>query len=282
MKVLIAGCGDLGTETGLRLRRDGHEVVGLRRDPSRLPDKFDRLAGDLTGPLPPLPADTDAVVFAAAPGERSVAAYGRVYRDGLARVLEGLAEVGASPARVLFVSSTAVYGVDDGSLVDEDTPTEPTSATGEVLVAAEDLLLATPVPGTTFRLGGVYGPGRTRLIDQVRGGVATIPDRPTHTNRIHRDDAAEAIVHLLTRVAEPATVYLGVDHDPAERAEVLRWLADQLGCPAPPVGVGDRRTRGGDKRCVNDRLVATGFRFAFPTFREGYTALLAGVGTRHP
>ncbi|MFA9431787.1 SDR family oxidoreductase [Egicoccus sp. AB-alg2] len=281
MKVLVAGCGDLGTEAGLRLQRDGHTVVGLRRTPARLPDGFERLAGDLGGELPPLPADTDAVVFAAAPGERSVAAYRRVYRDGLARVLAGLRAAGAAPARVLFVSSTAVYGVDDGSWVDEDTPTEPTSATGQVLVETERSLLDGPFPATTFRLAGVYGPGRTRLIDQVRSGTATIPAAPAHTNRIHRDDAAEAIVHLLTRVPAPARVYLGVDHAPVERGEVLRWLAEQLGCPAPPVGA-DRRSRGGDKCCRNDRLVATGFRFTYPTYREGYTAVLAGAGTRHP
>ncbi|GGI08040.1 SDR family oxidoreductase [Egicoccus halophilus] len=281
MKVLIAGCGDLGTETALRLQRAGHQVVGLRRDPSVLPPQVTGLAGDLGASLPPLPADVDAVVFAAAPDERSADAYRRVYADGLTRVLDGLVDAGATPRRVLFVSSTAVYGVTDGGWVDETTPTEPASDTGRVLVETERRLLTGPFPGTTFRLAGIYGPGRTRLVDQVREGRASVPEPPVHANRIHRDDAAAAIVHLLTGTAPLGEVYLGVDHAPVDRGEVVRWLAERLGVPAPEPGP-DRRSRGGDKRCRNDRLLGTGFAFTYPTYREGYAAVLAGQGTRHP
>jgi nucleoside-diphosphate-sugar epimerase len=281
VKVLLSGCGDLGTEVGLRLLRDGHEVVGLRRRPEVLPAGFGRLRGDLGRDLPPLPSDVDALVHAPAPGERSVAAYGRVYHDGLAGVIDGLRAAGAAPQRVMFVSSTAVYDVTDGSWVDEQTPAQPSSETGRVLAATERLALAAPWPATVFRLAGIYGPGRTRLLDQVRDGTARVPDPPVHANRIHRDDAAEAVVHLLTRVAEPAEVYLGVDHAPVDRGEVVRWLADQLGVPAPRTGA-DRRARGGDKRCRNDRLVASGFAFTYPTYREGYAAMFRGEGVRHP
>jgi nucleoside-diphosphate-sugar epimerase len=284
VKVLIAGCGDLGTEAGLRFAAAGHEVVGLRRRPARLPAPIVPLAGDLTATLPPLPGDVEVVVVAPSAGERSVAAYRAVYLDGLGRLLEGLDRAGASPRHVLGVSSTAVYGVTDGSWVDEDTPTEPTSATGEVLVAAEALLATSPVPSTSLRLAGIYGPGRTRLVDQVRAGEARLTSRPAHTNRIHRDDAAAAIVHLLTRVERPAPCYVGVDHAPVDRNEVLRFLAAELGVPAPALTTEDGagRTRGGDKRCRNDRLVATGFVFGYPTYREGYRAVLAGEGVRHP
>jgi nucleoside-diphosphate-sugar epimerase len=283
VKVLIAGCGDLGTEAGLRFAAAGHEVVGLRRRAALLPEPISPLAGDLTTALPVLPSDTEVVVFAATASGRSADAYRRVYLEGLQRVLEGLATVGAQPSRVLFVSSTAVYGVTDGSWVDESTPTRPTSATGGVLVEAEQALAASPFPGTALRLAGIYGPGRTRLLDQVRSGEARLPAGSVHANRIHRDDAAAAIVHLAASVEEAASTYVGVDHAPVERSEVLRFLADELGVPHPPVAtVGSGRRRGGDKRCRNDRLVATGFRFRFPTYREGYRAVLRGEGVRHP
>jgi nucleoside-diphosphate-sugar epimerase len=283
-RALIAGCGDVGTEIGLRLAALGHEVHGLRRSPGVLPPQIAPLPGDLTvdGGLPPLPADLELVVHAAA-GARGADGYRALYRDGLRRVLDAVAATGASP-RVLLISATSVYGVTDGSEVDETTPTRPASDTGAVLLEAEALLHDRPLTTTALRLAGIYGPGRTRLIDQVRGGSARLPDPPVHTNRIHRDDAAAAAVHLLTEVPDPAATYLGVDDDPADKAEVLRFLADELGVShPPPAGPDERgRRRGGDKRCRNDRLRATGWAPSYPSYREGYRAVLAGRGRRHP
>ena len=282
-RVLIAGCGDLGTEIGLRLAAAGHAVTGLRRDPSVLPDAIEGRATDLTRDdgIPALPDDVELVVHAAA-GARGVDGYRALYRDGLKRVLHALEEAGQRPRRLLFVSSTAVYGVTDGSWVDEETPTEPLRPTGGAVLEAERVALHGQVPAVVLRLGGIYGPGRTRLIDQVRDGTAQVPDPPTHTNRIHRDDAATAAVQLLTMDAPPAVV-LGVDDDPAEKGTVLRFLADELGLPHPPTAEDDAgQGRGGDKRCRNDRLRATGWTPRYPTFREGYRAILAGEGVRHP
>jgi nucleoside-diphosphate-sugar epimerase len=287
VRVLVAGCGDLGTAVGLRFAAAGHDVVGMRRRAELLPAPLVPLVGDLGGGLPPLPADVEVVVLSAAAGGRSEDAYRQVYLDGSRRVLEALDAAGASPRRVLFVSSTAVYGDADGGFVDEATPTAPGTATGAVLVAAEAAVADGPFPATAVRLAGIYGPGRTRLIDLVRAGDARLPRRPSPTNRIHRDDAAAAIVHLATAVDDPAPVYVGVDHATADRGEVLRFLADELGLPPPPPeddvdGPQAGGRRGGDKRCRNDRLVATGFTFRFPTYREGYRSVLRGEGTRHP
>ncbi len=284
-RALIVGCGDLGTEVGLRLVTRGLDVVGLRRSPGVLPDGITPLAGDITtaGGVPTLPGDVEFVVHAVA-GARGAAGYVALYRDGLHRVLDGLAIAGARPRRSVFVSATSVYDVTDGSFVDEDTPADPATDTGAVLLETEHLLADAGLPSaTSLRLAGVYGPGRTRLIEQVRHGSARLPDPPVHTNRIHRDDAAAAVVRLLLDVDELAPVYLGVDDDPADKGEVLRFLADELGRPhPPPAESGSGRSRGGDKRCRNDRLRATGWAPSFPTYREGYRAVLAGDGVRHP
>lgn len=280
MTVLIAGCGDLGTEAGLRFAVAGHRVVGWRRSAGRLPADIEGASVDLTGELPPIPDDTGVVVIATAADRRTEAAYRAAYHQVTTNVLDALKRDGVD-ARVLLVSSTAVYGDDDGGWVDESTPADPGSATAGVLHGTEELLLSRHPRSTVLRLSGIYGPGRTRLIDQVTSGTAVIPEEIQWTNRIHRDDAAEAIVHLATVVKAPASVYLGVDNLPVDQAQVLRFVADQLKLPSPPVGPGGS-SRGAGKRCSNALLRSTGFSFAYPTYREGYLAVLAGTGVRHP
>lgn len=286
MTILLAGCGDLGTEAGLRFAAAGQKIVGWRRSPSKLPPEIEGVAADLGSPaLPPVPADTTAVVVAVAADSPTEAAYRAAYVDGLSHVLDALERDGVTPRRVLFVSSTAVYGDADGGWVDERTTPAPRSFSGQTLLEAENLLAErlrrTLSTAVSLRLGGIYGPGRTRLIDQVRTGSAIIPNVPRFTNRIHRDDAAGAIVQLCTMESEPFPVYLGVDNDPAELGDVLRFLAAELGLEVPPTGeAGD--ARGGNKRCSNALLRGTGYSFRYPTFREGYRDILAGVGVRHP
>lgn len=286
MTILLAGCGDLGTEVGLRFAAAGHRVVGWRRSPDKLPAEIEGAAANLSSAeLPTVPADTTAVVIAVAADAPTEEAYRSAYLDGVGHVLDALERDQVRPERVLFVSSTAVYGDAGGSWIDENTTPEPGGFSGHVMREAEDLLLkrldGTGTSPIVLRLGGIYGPGRTRLIEQVRTGTAVIPGQPRYTNRIHRDDAAGAIVHLLSMPEVPSWVYLGVDNDPAELGDVLRFLAAELGLDVPPTGsLGD--ARGGNKRCSNALLRKTGYSYKYPTFREGYRDILAGVGVRHP
>jgi nucleoside-diphosphate-sugar epimerase len=283
MSVLIAGCGDLGTEAGLRFAADGHRVVGLRRRADLLPSRIEGRSVDLRREAPVVDDDTEVVVVALAAGSRTPGEYRATYVEGLRNVLDGIAASAADP-RLLVVSSTAVYDVTDGGLVTEETPARGGTPTADVLLEAEQLLRERAPEAVLLRLGGVYGPGRERLIEQVRDGSATRSERrdgSPHTNRIHRDDAAAAIVHLTTVVSEPEAVYLGVDDEPVRLDEVLLFLAAELGVAAPPTAPPTGRQAGGDKRLMNARLRSTGFAFAYPTFREGYRAVLGGEGTRH-
>lgn len=272
-RVLLAGCGDLGTRLGCLLVGEGCEVVGLRRDPSRLPEAFTPLAADLASGdgFDALPAALDAVVYLASADGFEEDAYRRAYSEGPARLLGAL----AAPGRLVFVSSSSVFGQDDGSWVDEDSPVSDEGFSRRHLLAGERLIRE--AGGTVLRLTGIYGPGRERLVDSVREGRATFAEGEDEwTNRIHADDAAAALVALL-RHPEPEPLYLGVDDEPSRRREVLEWLAERLGAPAPravaPGERGSRRPRG-DKRCSNRRLRAAGWRPRFPSYREGYATLL--------
>ncbi|MDX1619966.1 MAG: SDR family oxidoreductase [Nitriliruptorales bacterium] len=273
MRVLIAGCGYVGTALGLELALDGHEVFGLRRDPSGLPSQIEPVAANLlagTDLREALPTGIEAVVITASADSRDPAAYRRAYVDAPANLLRLLEGRGDPVRRVLFTSSTAVYGQRDDEWVDEDSDTAPSSETGRILVEAEERFHDAPFTTVVTRLGGIYGPGRTRLLEQVRRGEATCPEETTYTNRIHREDCAGALAHLLT-LNEPADVYCVVDRDPAERCVVLRWLAEQLGAPEPAVSPGTRRR--GSKRVRSDRLISSGYALRFPSFREGYAPL---------
>jgi nucleoside-diphosphate-sugar epimerase len=277
LRVLVAGCGYVGSALAASLAADGHHVWGLRRNPDRLPPGVQPLAADLSDPatLADLPPRLDHVVCTTAPDGATDEAYRAAYVDGLRNLLDALEAQGQRPRRVLLTSTTGVYGQTDGSHVDEDSPTEPTNFRGLRPLEGERLLLAGLFPATVLRLGGIYGPGRTRLIDQVRSGAATC--RPgAWTNRIHRDDCAGALRHLMLLERADA-LYLGVDREPAASCDVLQWLAERLGAPEPRVEAGlaeGAGRRGSNKRCSSERLARSGYRFRYPTFREGYAQML--------
>lgn len=278
MAVLIAGCGDLGTEVGLRLIAAGREVTGWRRRPDLLPQTFQRAAADLgRADVPPVPTGTDIVVITIAADASDEGSYRRAYIDGVRHTMDALVRDGVSPRRALFVSSTAVYGDLDGA-VDETSPADPTAFNGRVLLEAEEIFLRHLPHGTVLRLGGIYGPGRERLLDQVRRGEARTTAR--RTSRIHRDDAAAAIVHLMTMADPPQALYLGVDDLPAPQRDVVEFLAAELRAPEPaPARTPGRR--GADRAVSNARLRATGWVPTYPTYVEGYRAVLAGEDHRH-
>lgn len=283
MTILIVGCGDLGTEIGVRLVASGQDVVAWRRRADVLPQEFERVSVDLANQLPTIPQSVSTVVVAVAADSYTAEAYKLAYITGLTNVLDALERDQITPEKVLLISSTTVYGNTTGH-VDESTIAAPNSFSGRITLEAEEILHAryadTSTKSIVLRLAGIYGPGRTRLIDTITNQTAVIPDSARLTNRIHRDDAAAAAVHLLT-VPVPSDLYLGVDDHPADLAEVLRFLAHEMTYDEPPLGPVPI-ARGGNKYCSNGLLKASGFQFKFPSYIEGYRSLLAGIGTRHP
>ena len=163
--------------------------------------------------------------------------------------------------------------------MNEESPTQPTHYSGRVLLEGERTLLESNYPATILRLAGIYGPNRTRLIDSVRAGRAeSHTGPPRFTNRIHRDDCAGALLHLMQMDA-PDEIYVGVDDAPADRREVLNWLADRLGVPHPrETGAAETPSARAatNKRCSNARLKAAGYRFLYPSYREGYAKMIEG------
>jgi nucleoside-diphosphate-sugar epimerase len=278
--VLIAGCGDVGSRLAKQLLAKGWQVHGLRRDVSRLPDGVVGVAGDLfnedcpeTWPV----GAVDYLVYCAAATAHDEAGYRAAYVQGLQNVLSWLDDYGQVPDRLLFVSSSSVYSQQDGEWVDETSPTLATGYSGRLMLEAEQVALQSGIPASIVRLTGIYGPGRERLLTQVREGYRVATDPPLYGNRIHADDAAGLLAYLLeadTRGVALDDVYIGVDDAPAPLAEVVGWLREYLGVTEWSDEESVRRT--GSKRCSNARAKALGWAPKYPSYREGYAGILEG------
>jgi nucleoside-diphosphate-sugar epimerase len=296
-RIVIVGCGYVGLELGRQLRRAGHEVTGVRRSDAGL----DAVEGaglephraDATDPgsLSSLP-DAEWVVFAASSGGRGADAARAVYVEGLENVIEEYAGRSSSPDRLVYTSSTGVYGDHDGAFVDEDTPIDPKTEKTEVLADAERIARETAadagIDGTVARFAGLYGPGRYRLDRYLTGPVTE-----GYLNMVHRDDAAGAVAFCLDLGVARGETVLVVDDEPVDKWAFADWLAAECGVEPPPkrtieerladpdLSTAARRRIQTSKRCANDRLRESGYEFAYPTYREGYRpaieAYLSGV-----
>lgn len=272
--VFIAGAGYVGTVAAGFLARAGHSVDIGRRNPGAAPRSH---AMDVLRPAtyPAALREAECIIYCVAADAFTPEAYRSAYVEGLARVIEA-ADQGAA-RRLVFVSSTGVFGQDDGNLVDENSPAEPRGFSGRTILDGEALLPGTSFESTTIRFSGIYGPGRDRLIRMVRSQApVSVKSRAAITNRIHRDDCARALVHLVEQPAV-APLYLGSDEEPTALGEILDWIAARLGVDPPPLGAdtGEAPQRGGNKRISSARLRKEGYVFMHPTYREGFAAILA-------
>jgi len=272
-RILIAGYGELGRPLGETLIEAGHTVFGLRRRGVKPDAGVVSIQADLrnTEALHTvLPRDLDCVYIILTPDQRDEAGYRAAYLEALGNLLSALRRSDNARARVVFVSSTAVYGQTDGRWVDELSPTQPTRFNGACLLKAEQLIAEHTGDAVRVRFGGIYGPGREALIARVKEAKPCQTNPVRYTNRIHSDDCVGLLAHV-GDLPDPPKVIIGVDDNPCPQCEVMDWLATALGVERPP------RQSGGlaGRRCDNARLKASGYRLKFPSFEHGYQSVLA-------
>ena len=294
MRVAILGCGYVGLELARQLV-DDHAVVGVRRSESGVEaveaTGAEAVQADVTDPesLEAVP-DADALVFAASSGGRGADAAREVYVEGLQTAIETFGAREDAPDRLVYTSSTGVYGDHDGEWVDESTPLDPTTEKTAVLAEAERIAREVApeygIDGGVARFAGLYGPERYRLERYLDGPVTE-----GYLNMIHRDDAAGVVRFMLTSTDEELLV--AVDDEPVDKWAFADWLADECGVERPPkrtkaerldddsLSEPARRRILTSKRCSNDRLHELGYEFSYPTYREGYRDAIAAYRERH-
>ena len=252
---LVVGCGYLGLRVARLWRDAGSRVLALTRSSDRASalaaEGIEPVLGDVTTPggIPSLPA-VDTLFWGVGFDRASGASYRDVHVAGLGRVLDA---VPGAP-RIVFSSSTGVWGSDDGTVVDETTPAHPAREAGRVLLEAEALLHARVGDrGTTLRFAGLYGSGRLPRLDDLKAGRPIAADPDSWLNLIHADDAARIVV-AVAAAPHAKPLYVVSDGVPVKRRAWYAHLAARTGSPPPTFDTAAERTRGADKR-VNPALL---------------------------
>lgn len=285
MTTLIIGCGYLGERLGTRLRQQGERVIGTVRSPASAdriaalgiePVIADVLVPESLAQLPPAERLFYSVGFDRAAGfsMRSV------YVDGLRNVLDALPP---TVARLVYASSTGVYGQTNGEWVDETSPADPRHESGRICLEAEQLVTSwarTSAPSATaiiLRFAGLYGPGRMVRRSILERGEAVPGDPDKFLNLIHIDDAAGAALAALA-ASQPGPLYVVTDDRPVTRNEYYSRMATLLGTPpprfAPPSpGSPEAAREATNKRLSNRRLkTGLGVSLNFPDITTGLAA----------
>lgn len=281
--VLIVGCGYIGRRVAARLLALSCVASGLvRSDDGAAALRragLGVLQADLDGALPPISAG-EIYYFAPPPGEGE--------QD--TRMRRFLAALDVSPLKIVYISTSAVYGDCKGAWIDETQPLRPTTGRGFRRLDAEQQMVAWAdahhSPWVILRVPGIYGPDKLPLARLRKGLPVLCEDESPYTNRIHGDDLA-AICVAAMQSEHHHTVYNVSDGHPGNMTDYFFRVADAAGLPRPPVvsraqadavlSAGMRSFLQDSRRMKNDRLLRElGIELQYPDLDAGLKSCFTG------
>lgn len=289
-KHLFIGFGDIARRSAEKLVASDAFVVGIARSEKLMPNGVALWQGDITDEeiLDRIAQHTfDSVVITLTPDARDPNAYQQTYLQPIQKLVKLWTNNAPKVKRIIFVSSTRVYGQSNDEWVDETSQTLPSDEQGEILLQAEQCLLQSNLPVCVLRFSGIYGPQRDFLIRQVQAGKA---GDDHFTNRIHIEDCCGLILFLIETlpISELPKILLGSDNTPVKSSMIRAWLAQQLGVVNSANSANDatttnnktntsQKSRTGSKRCNNTRLLQLGYQFKYPRYQDGYSEIIKAI-----
>ena len=268
MRVIVIGVGFVGRPLCDLMERSGHEVVRVTRNGTGNSTACDVSDRDSSNLLHEEKGEMDIIIHCASSGSRGAdraARYKEVYVDGCRNVLETF-----SDSHFIFVSSSSVYGQRDGSIVDENSITEPLSVTSKLLLEAESI--TSDSGGSIARLAGIYGPGRSYLLKRYIEGSAQIDENGSESdgrwiNQIHRDDAARALAHMVEST-EMNGIYNVCDDMPMLQRACYEEFDRRFknGVPELRPAIEGRARGWTHKRVSNSKIRGTGWVPNYPSY----------------
>lgn len=286
--VLIVGCGDIGRRLArLAVAKSVPVTALVKSDASRRRLKAEGipvLSGDLDGPRPlaGLPTRGRVVYYFVPPP-------GGGHLDTRIRTFCGSIEPGEEPARVVYISTSGVYGDCGGERVTEERAPNPQTARARRRLDAERLLAEWGAHRGSevviLRVTGIYGPGRLP-VERIRSGQPVLADAEApYTNRIHADDLARVCLAAGER-GEGGEIFNVSDGHAGTMTEYFNAVADACGLPRPPqVSLEEARRVmtplmlsyiGESRRMDNTKMLAKlGVELLYPDLESGIRASLA-------
>lgn len=279
MSHLVIGCGYLGSRVAARWQAAGHHVLATTRSPDRAAalrrQGMEPVVCDVLDPasLRGLP-QADTVLHAVGYDRAAGAAMRDVYVRGLENVLAAL----PTPGRLVYASSTGVYGQEQGEEVDESAVTGPLEESGRIVLEAEQVLRGRVPQAIVLRFAGMYGPGRLLRRQALLAGEPLGSDPQKWLNLIQIADGAAAVDAAVAR-GRPGATYNVADGQPVRRGDFYALLARLLGAPPPrflppPPGQAAPPERA-HRRIVSRRLrEELGLVLRYPSYLDGLPASL--------
>jgi nucleoside-diphosphate-sugar epimerase len=255
-----------------KLAQDGLNVTGLARNERQyyaLDDKASFMQADaLTLTAEELQDFTDIVIIVT-PDEYSTSGYHNSYL-AINQHLALFADKLSNLKRIIFISSTGIYGQDNGEWIDKDTvPMLPKREASQVILQAEQVLKqGFGDKAIIIRPSGIYGRERLMRVRKAKESEKQPISAGAWTNRIMDSDLVNIIANVLT-IEEPNPVYIATDYLPVTSFALTTWLCEQLDEALPVLD--DKNTAISGKRLHSNIPLSW---LTYPDWQIGYEDIL--------